>query len=214
MPRVTEIFERRVPKAPAAISHANGTVEKIEPHPDGSHTIYLNVGNEKATSSEKNYTIPSGRFIEVKVGDTVKKGQFLTDGSADLQELLTYTGKEVTQEYIFSEISNVYELQGIHVAPVHFEIIIRQMFSQMLITDPGDATYTTGEFIELSDLFETNETLESEGKKLIQAEDVVSGITSVSVSRNNFLSGRIVPKYHQCSHSSINQRREGYPRWC
>ena len=51
--------------------------------------------------------------------------------------MLKECGKEVTQEYIFSEITKVYELQGVSIAPVHFEIIIRQMFSKMLIVDPG-----------------------------------------------------------------------------
>ena len=188
LPRVTEIFERRIPKSMAAIAHTSGMVEKIERHSDGSSTIYLNVGDKKASSSDKNYSIPSNRFIEVKVGDSVEKGQFLTDGSANLEEMLKYCGKEETQEYIFGEISKVYELQGVSIAPVHFEIIIRQMFSRLVITDPGDATYTSGEIIELSELIETNEQIEKTSGKPIQAENILTGITNVSVSRNNFLS--------------------------
>ena len=132
--------------------------------------------------------MPLTRFITVAVGDTVTKGQFLTDGSADLQELLKYCGKERTQEYIFGEISKVYEMQGVSIAPVHFEIIIRQMFSRLVVSDPGDAPYTVGEVIELAELVEVNEQFEAEGRKPVQAENVLTGITNVSVSRNNFLS--------------------------
>ena len=188
LPRVTEIFERRIPKAPAIIAHVNGVVEKVETHSDGSHTIYLDTKSKKTANADKNYSVPSSRFIEVSVGDEIVKGQFLTDGSADLQEMLKYCGRDKTQEYIFSEVTKIYELQGVGIAPVHFEIIIRQMFSRLLITDSGDANYTDGEMIELSELVQVNERLEKEGKKVIQAEDMVTGISNVSISRNNFLS--------------------------
>ena len=187
LPRVTEIFERRTPKSAAVIAHVDGVVEKIEQLPTGS-SIHINPGAKKVPTADRSYVVPLSRFIEVAVGDTVQQGQFLTDGSADLEELLEHRGKEKTQEYIFREISKVYELQSVSIAPVHFEIIIRQMFSRLLITDPGDAPYTPGEIVELAELVEVNEQLEEEGKKPIQAENVLTGITNVSVSRNNFLS--------------------------
>ena len=188
LPRVTEVFERRAPKAPAAIAHVDGVVEKIEQHKDGGHTIRLNVGSKKATTAEKNYSIPPIRTVNAAVGDKIKKGQFLTDGAANLEEMLKYCGKEITQEYIFTEITKVYELQGVSIAPVHFEIIIRQMFSKMLITEPGDAAYIPGEVIDLGELVDLNECLEAEGLKPAKAENIVTGITNVSVSRSNFLS--------------------------
>lgn len=188
LPRVTEVFERRAPKVPAAIAQVDGVVEKIEEHKDGGHTIRLNVGAKKATTTEKNYSVSPLRIVKVAVGDKVTKGQFLTDGAANLEEMLKQCGKEATQAYIFSEITKVYELQGVSIAPVHFEIIIRQMFSKMLITDPGDAAYIPGEVIDLSELVDLNDCLESEGLKPAQAENIVTGITNVSVSRSNFLS--------------------------
>ena len=65
--------------------------------------------------------------------------------------------------------------QGISIAPVHFEIIIRQMFSQLRIKSPGDAPYTEGELVEFSELANVNEKLEAEGREVIKAEDTVSG---------------------------------------
>ena len=187
LPRVREIFDRTSPKSPAIISHIDANVDSIETHPNGSRTLYL-ATDKNVPNSDKNYNIPANRFLEVSPGDSVKKGQFITDGSADLKELLMYQGKKATQEYIFSEISKVYELQGVSIASVHFEIIIRQMFSRLLIVDPGDANYIHGEEIELSELIRSNQDLEEKGKSRIKTEDMVTGISSVSVSRNNFLS--------------------------
>ena len=59
LPRVTEVFERRAPKAPAAIAHIDGVVEKIEQHKDGSHTIRLNVGAKKSNHHRKKLLNPS-----------------------------------------------------------------------------------------------------------------------------------------------------------
>ena len=188
LPRVTELFERRVPKTPAAIARTDGTVEKIEDHSDGSRTITLATGAKRVAASDKTYSIPAVRTVSVAVGDDVKKGQFLTDGSADLEEMLRYRGKEATQEYILEEISKVYELQGVGIVSVHFEIIIRQMFSRLRITDSGDGIYTAGEIIDLSEFVEENNQLEAKKKSPMKAEHIVTGITNVSVSRSNFLS--------------------------
>ena len=188
LPRVTEVFERRIPKVPAVIAREDGVIESIEQHKGGGHTICMRSENKKTSPSENTYPIPALRTTRVAVGDAVQKGQFLTDGSANLDEMLQYCGKEAVQEYIFNEITKVYELQGVSIAPVHFEIIIRQMFSKMRITDPGDAVYISGEVIDLSELVDLNDCLENEGLKPVQAENVVTGISNVSVSRSNFLS--------------------------
>ncbi|MDE0243547.1 MAG: DNA-directed RNA polymerase subunit beta' [Candidatus Kaiserbacteria bacterium] len=188
LPRVTELFERRAPKVPAVIAHADGTIEQIEEHSDGSRTIYLNVGAKRVAAADKSYSVSPIRTLSVAVGDEVTKGQFLTDGSADLEEMLQYCGKEATQEYILSEVSKVYELQGVGTASIHFEIIIRQMFSRLRITDSGDGIYTAGEVIDLSEFIEANEELKTAKKHVMEAEHIVTGITNVSVSRSNFLS--------------------------
>ena len=188
LPRVTEIFETRIPKNQASISHVNGVISKIEGGIGGTHKIYIEPETKTTKKSETVYDVSSSRFIEVKVGDYIKKGQFLTDGSADLNEYLKFSGVENTQEYIFSEISKVYELQGVSIAPVHFEIIIRQMFSRLKIVDIGDSDYALNEVVEMSELAEVNDALEKKNKKPIKAESMITGITNVSISRNNFLS--------------------------
>ena len=188
LPRVKEIFDRRVPKALALISHIDGKVASIEKLESGTVLITIDPEGKKATSKDCEYSAPPNRHIIVKVGDKVEKGQFLTDGSANLEELLKYSKKERTQEYIFNELSKVYELQGENLIPVHFEVIIRQMFSRLEIIDPGDSTFIEGEEIEINELADENEALEKAGKKPIIAENLVNGIINISTSRSNFLS--------------------------
>ncbi len=186
LPRVIELFDRKKPKALAVISHIDGEVESIEDKEKIGLMVHIKT-DKKVSIKDKQYFVPKNRFLNVKVGDKIKKGEFITDGSADISEYLKYNGREKTYEYIFMEISKVYELQGIHILPVHFEIIIRQMFSRYNVEDEGDSVYTKGETIEFSELIKENEKLEAEGKKIIIAEPTVTGIINVSTSRSNFL---------------------------
>ena len=58
------------------------------------------------------YTINRRRVVLPKIGDEVKKGDILTDGSISLNELFKNAGKDATQQYILREVSKVYEFQG------------------------------------------------------------------------------------------------------
>jgi hypothetical protein len=51
-------------------------------------------------------------FHSLKSGDKVNKGDLLTDGSADVDEIFEYAGREKAMEYIINEVSKPYELQG------------------------------------------------------------------------------------------------------
>ena len=81
------------------------------------------------------------RMILVKMGDSVKKGDIITDGSADLDEMFAFAGKERTEQYIIKEISKLYELQGENVARKHIEVMVRQMFNRRKVRDQGDTSF-------------------------------------------------------------------------
>lgn len=194
LPRVEEVFEKRKPKTPAIIAHADGTVTDIKDN--GSEKIIsvaTDLGEKAGTkkSSKKDgssYEIPRIRVPLVKVGDNIKKGDMLTDGSADIDELFKYAGKERAEEYIIGEIKKLYELQGEPVSRKHIEIIVRQMFSRVKVKSGGNTGLVSGDLIELSEFREENDIAKSEGKEEAKGESVVLGITDVSLSRKSFLS--------------------------
>ena len=188
LPRVTELLERRIPKYPAVISRCDGIVEKIVDEEDGTKTVYVTPEKKTEKLSSRKLTVPTFRYLTIKEGDEIKKGQILSDGSADLNELLKYAGKSTTQEHIFGELNSVYELQGQNLSPIHFEIIIAQMFSRLIITDAGDSLYTEGEYIGYDKLDKVNTELNAAEKKPIVAEESITGISTVSTTKDNFLS--------------------------
>ena len=62
------------------------------------------------------------------------------------------------------------------------------MLQKVLIKDPGDSNLITGEQIQKRDLLKINKTLESQGKKSVEYEPVLLGITKASLQTSSFIS--------------------------
>jgi DNA-directed RNA polymerase subunit beta' len=190
LPRVEEIFEKRTPKSPAVVSHTKGEVMGIKQ--EGKEKIIMVLADEtevtKKGIKELEYAVPFRRIIQVKVGDRVSRGQLLTDGSADIEELFKYGSKEITEEYIINEINKVYELQGATISRKHIEVIIRQMFGRIRIKEVGDSKFSQGDLVERSVYLIENRRLEEENLILAKGDSVVLGITDVSLTTESWLS--------------------------
>ena len=189
LPRIEEIFERRVPKNPAIISETDGEVFSISDK-DGKEKVIkvLSDSKEDGKKNEMEYTVAFRRSPIVKVGEQVKKGQLLTDGSADIASLFKLGGKELVEEYIIGEINKVYELQSASISRKHTEIIIRQMFSRRKISDAGETNFSNGDIVENATLMEENARVNPLELKEAKAEVVVLGITEVSLRTKSWLS--------------------------
>ena len=192
LPRVEEVFEKRRPKNPATISRVSGIVTDIkETEKSKVITILPDIGEKKISAKgkmEEEHIVSPLRVILVKVNQKVGRGDIITDGSADLEELFKYGGKEKAQDYIIDEISRLYELQGEAVSRKHIEIVVRQMFSRRKVLDVGSSSFMRREVIEESILVKENEKIKKEKGDLITSEPVIMGITEVSLTRRSFLS--------------------------
>ena len=194
LPRVEEVFETRQPKLPATISRVSGVVSDITK--DGQETVITIVPEvastvkqtAKAAKKETEYRIHPLRQILVKVGSSVEKGDFLTDGSADLDELFLLAGKIKSQEYIIAEITRIYELQGVSTARKHLEIIVKQMFSRVSVTHSGDTAVSAGEIIADFEFERVSKEVKEKGGEAPKAKQLLLGITEVSLTRASFLS--------------------------
>jgi DNA-directed RNA polymerase subunit beta' len=190
LPRVEEIFERRLPKNPAIVATVAGEI--IEIREEGKEKIIKLLADpasvKKGKSNELEFVLPFRRSPLVKVGDNVKKGDLLSDGSADLAELFKYAGKEATEEYIIKEINNVYELQGASISRKHIEVIIRQMFSRRKIVTAGDTTFSNGDVVENMLLERENIRVREEGGEEAKGTQLILGISEVSLTTKSWLS--------------------------
>ena len=193
LPRVEEVFETREPKLPATISRVTGIVADIIK--DGQETVITIVPDvastaktAKAQKKETEYRIHPLRTILVKQGATVTKGDFLTDGSADLEELFTLAGKERAQQYIINEITRIYELQGVSTGRKHLEVIVKQMFSRVSVTTSGDTGVSAGEIVADFEFERINKIQKEVDGEPAKGKQLLLGITEVSLTRASFLS--------------------------
>ncbi|MBI5457429.1 DNA-directed RNA polymerase subunit beta' [Candidatus Kaiserbacteria bacterium] len=193
LPRVEEVFETRAPKLPATISRVTGIIADIEK--DGAETVITIVPDvaslaktAKAQKKETEYRVHPLRTILVKKGAKVEKGDFLTDGSADLEELFLLAGKERAQQYIINEITRIYELQGVSTGRKHLEVIVKQMFSRVSVTTSGDTGVSAGEIVADFEFERINKVQKEVEGEPAKGKQLLLGITEVSLTRASFLS--------------------------
>ncbi|MBI2476486.1 MAG: DNA-directed RNA polymerase subunit beta' [Candidatus Taylorbacteria bacterium] len=191
LPRVEELFEKRSPKNPAVVSRVDGVISEIKDSGKEKVIIVIPDAADKSKTKKKSeveYPLSYNRMPLVKVGDKIKKGEMLTDGSADIDELFKYAGHEKTQEYIIAEVTKPYELQGETVSRKHIEVIVRQMFSRRKVLDGGGTALSAGEVVDLYQLSLENGKAKELGLEEAKVEPLVMGISEVSLSRRSFLS--------------------------
>ncbi|MDP3762585.1 MAG: DNA-directed RNA polymerase subunit beta', partial [bacterium] len=181
LPRVEEIFELRMPKTPAILSNISGTVSAIVDSPDGSRDKIIRIG-------EAEFVAPFGRTILVSPGEEINPGDRLTEGAADIKELLTVAGMKAAQNYIIYEVQQLYTFQGASINDKHLETIVRQMFSRVKIKDPGGTKLGIGEIVEKSVLREENLKIRKAGGLPAKAVQLMMGITNVALTTESFLS--------------------------
>ena len=190
LPRVEEIFERRSPKNPAIICGADGTVTDIKSVADEQVIVVLldTVAPVKSKSENQEYTFPLNRTLFVKVGSVVKKGDILTDGPIDINELFEMAGRTRAEDHILDIIHEIYASQGGVIARKHIEIIVRQMFMRKRIKLSGDTVFANGEIVSTAELIEENERVDRVGGVKANAQDTLLGISDVASTTASFLS--------------------------
>ncbi len=191
LPRVEEVFEKRLPKIPAVISKTAGFVTEIRT--EGKEKFIVVAVDKTSEFAPKKsdvieYEVNYRRVLKVSKGDNVIGGQMLTDGSAYLPDLFKYGTKVMTQDYIITEINKIYELQGVTISRKHIELIVKQMMSRVKVNASGDSHFTPGEVIEEWIFVEANMALKEAGKEPAKADKLIMGITESSLSRKSFLS--------------------------
>jgi hypothetical protein len=140
LPRVAELFEARVPKAPAVVTAVDGIVEFGDMERGQQKVIVVGENNSRAE-----YLIPRGKHLSVHSGDRVRAGDRLCEGPKDPHDILRIGGEKAVQEYLVDEIQAVYKLQGVTIADKHIECIVRQMLRKVKVRDPGDSQFLENE---------------------------------------------------------------------
>ncbi|MEZ2738567.1 MULTISPECIES: DNA-directed RNA polymerase subunit beta' [Comamonas] len=183
LPRVAELFEARTPKDKGTLAEMTGTVSFGK---ETKGKIRLQITDLEGKVWEE--LVPKERNILVHEGQVVNKGESIVDGPADPQDILRLLGIEELSRYIVDEVQDVYRLQGVKINDKHIEVIVRQMLRRVVVENPGESTYIAGEQVERSEILNTNEALQAQGKIPATYSNVLLGITKASLSTDSFIS--------------------------
>ena len=184
LPRVSELFEGRRPKATALISEIDGVVSFGKPLRGKVRIIVSN--NENGIIKE--YFVDKSHEAVVNAGDFVHAGERLTSGILSSHELLRIMGVKALYNYLVSEVQQVYRSQGVNIADKHIEVIFTQMLRQVKIVKSGDTKFIEGDLISKAKFALENEKIMRLGGRPAIAEPFLVGITRAAVSADSIIS--------------------------
>lgn len=87
-----------------------------------------------------------------------------------------------------NDVTAVYAAQGHEISAKHLEIIVRQMFSRVMIEEAGDSSFVSGDIVSKAAIITENQRLKEAGKEPATYENLLLGITKVSIWSDSFLS--------------------------
>ena len=189
LPRVEELFESRRPKHQAILTEIDGDLH-FDLVKGARHAIIFN----KETQEEKSYLIPHGSREKVQDGQYVHKGDMLTEGAKNPQDVLDILGVEAVQNYLIEEVQCTYRLQGVAINDKHIEVIVRQMMKKVKVDNPGSTDLMTGVQMDRNEFIRANEEIQKRidnGEtelELATATQQLLGITKASLATDSFLS--------------------------
>ena len=189
LPRVEELFESRRPKHQAILSEIDGEL-RFDLIKGARHAVIFNT----ETAEERSYLIPHGSREKVQDGQFVHKGDMLTEGAKNPQDVLDILGVEAVQNYLIEEVQCTYRLQGVAINDKHIEVIVRQMMKKVKIDEPGSTNLMPGTQVDKNEFILANEEIQrriDNGEtdlELATATQQLLGITKASLATDSFLS--------------------------
>ena len=98
------------------------------------------------------------------------------------------SGPESLQRYLLEEIQNVYRPQDVRINDKHIEIIIRQMFNKVTVTDPGDTELLPNQQVTRVKIGNVNAQAAADGRHTANFVPVLKGIMKQGVQAESFIS--------------------------
>jgi len=188
LPRVEDLFEARKPKKPAVVTEYDGVVSISEDKK--LHTVMITTDDGEVMS----YVVPFGMNLIVSDGDRVTRGQPLTEGYLNPNDIVRINGLDAVYDYIIREVQKVYRMQSVDINDKHIEVITRQMTRKVRVEDPGDTSLLTGTLVSHNEFDDENAEIRRRvaageiGLREATCTPVLLGITKASLMTDSFLS--------------------------
>ena len=165
-------------------------VVSFEKDPKGSDFVVVTADDGERFERQIVY----GSTLRVSSGDTIKKGDLITEGAVEPNEILTVCGHLAVQDYLIKEVQRTYRTQGVDINDKHIEVIVRQMMRKVRIVDGGDTSLIIGATVDKTEMASINNEIqklnEEDGgcRRPAEGMPVLLGITKASLATDSFMS--------------------------
>lgn len=128
----------------AAVAELDGKVENIEDAAQGGQYVTVN--------GVQHY-VPAGHPVEVKVGDTVEAGDFLSEGLGDAEDVVKHKGLGAGRLYYANRLYKILEDSGAKNDRRSIEVLARGALRHVRITDDnGYGNYLPDDVVDYNTL--------------------------------------------------------------
>jgi DNA-directed RNA polymerase subunit beta' len=184
LPRVADLFEARKPKESSILAEVSGVVS-FGKETKGKKRLII---TPQDGSDVYEALIHKYRQLNVFDGESVEKGEVISDGPSNPHDILRLLGVVALSKYITNEVQDVYRLQGVVINDKHIEVIVRQMLRKVEISQSGETTLIKGEQVEYVKFLVENEKAEAADRMPAQGARQLLGITKASLATESFIS--------------------------
>lgn len=134
-------------KDKAVVSEVDGKVEKIEDADQGGKYV---------TVAGKRHYIQTGHEPEVKVGDTVEAGDFLSEGLPDVEDVVRLKGLGAGRKLYADRLNQILSDSGAPSDPRNTEVLARGALRHVRVTSPeGFGNYLPDDLIDYDAVSDT-----------------------------------------------------------
>ena len=128
----------------ASVAELDGKVEDIEDAAQGGQYVTV--------SGVKHY-VPAGHPVEVKIGDTVEAGDFLSEGLGDAEDVVKHKGLGAGRLYYANRLYKILEDSGAKNDRRSIEVLARGALRHVRITDDnGYGNYLPDDVVDYNTL--------------------------------------------------------------
>jgi hypothetical protein len=134
------------------------------------------------------YSIPSHRHLLVRDGETLRRGDALTEGTPSPHDVLAVEGEKSVMEFLLNQVQEVYRLQKVTINDKHIECIVRQMLRKIVVEDPGNTVFLNGQQVDRGEFEQENLRVRELGGTPAKGRPKLLGLTKASLETDSFIS--------------------------
>jgi len=128
-------------KGKAVLAEVSGPVQKIKSSGYGGKVVVV---------SGKDHKIPQKLDVKVKIGERVKKGDPLSTGVTQSQDVLRLRGINDVQTQMRDDLHQTFSSAGVNLSKKNYEVTVKSLTDKVRVQDSGDSEkWVPGDYAKL-----------------------------------------------------------------